>query len=149
MARTKTALRAPFALPSKYRLEIDSIDAEHSLLIDILNESLSGFDANGRAEFPDFEKYFRRLWQEMSTHFRHEEAEMKELQYPALLSHQHHHADVMSRLATVRDSAASRGYVDRATIEEIFENILADMLRADLGFKDFLSRKVLLQASTL
>lgn len=133
--------RVRFTLPDACRFEIENIDTEHSLLIDILNESLSEFDRNDRAAFPDFEKHFGRLWQEMSTHFRHEEAEMEELQYPALLSHKNHHADVMSRLAAVRDSAASRGYVDRATIEEIFENILGDMFRADLGFKDFLSQK--------
>ena len=130
-----------FKLPAEYRTEIENIDTEHSLLIDILNESLSSFDRSDRVPFPNFDKYFGRLWQEMNTHFSHEEAEMKQVSYPAFLSHRQHHADVMARLASVRDSAASQGYVDLSTVENVFENILGDMLRADLGFKNFLCEK--------
>lgn len=133
-----------FSLPDEYRMEIENIDAEHSLLIDVLNESLSSFDRNDRVKFSDFDRYFRRLWQEMNTHFWNEEAEMEQLHYPAFLSHKEHHADVMIRLASVRDHAAAQGYVDRSTVEEIFENILGDMLRADLRFKNFLAQKVAL-----
>ena len=136
--KKKTLQRREFALPDACRLDFKNIDAEHTVLINILNESLSAFDSGDRVTVAEFEKYFRRLWQEMAAHFRHEEAEMEQVQYPQCLAHKHHHADVLSRLASVRDRAASAGYVDRHTVEDIFDTILDDMLRADLGFKTFL-----------
>jgi hemerythrin-like metal-binding protein len=139
--KKNTAPRREFSLPDACRLGFKNIDAEHTVLINILNESLSAFDAGDRVAVAEFEKYFRRLWQEMAAHFRHEEAEMQEVKYPELLAHKHHHADVLSRLASVRDHAAEAGYVDRHTVEDIFDTILDDMLRADLGFKTFLYRQ--------
>jgi hemerythrin-like metal-binding protein len=136
--KKKTQSHARFALPEACRLDFKNIDAEHTVLINILNESLSAFDAGDQVAVAEFEKYFRRLWQEMAAHFRHEEAEMEQVQYPQCLAHKHHHADVLSRLASVRDHAAEAGYVDRHTVEDIFDTILDDMLRADLGFKTFL-----------
>ncbi len=143
---TRNKIPSPqrFKLPDECLIKFDNIDAEHSTLIDILNGCLSGFGQNKKIALPDFDKCFRRLWQEMSTHFQHEEAEMKQVQYPELLGHKHHHAEVISRLASIRDNTASCGYVDRSFIEEIFDTIVDDMLRADLSFKNFLQQKGIL-----
>ncbi len=128
-----------FVLPDSCALPCAEIQAEHELLVGIINR---GRDALRLAPKPD-PQLFHALLQELLAasvaHFAHEEAIMEKSGYPDLASHRAHHANCVRRLEQTGDMLLT-GEIEpgRFFLDELFDLVLDDIIRADGGFKAFI-----------
>jgi hemerythrin len=81
----------------------------------------------------------------MQAHFSHEEHEMAGLGYGDLPQHKAHHGRCVGRLDAIRRSAADNRIMNKKVLDEVFDMILDDIIRADSGFKSFLYARGILR----
>ena len=128
-----------YALPDSTALPCPDLQAEHEALVSILNKAR---DILISGKNPDKE-LFLTLLEELRTtavaHFSHEEAIMAKYGYADLAIHSIHHAHCVLRLSQIGDTLLA-GEIEpgRALLDELFDMILDDVIRADSGFKAFL-----------
>ena len=85
------------------------------------------------------------LRQSLKTHFAHEEREMAHLDYPDLAQHKVHHLRCFQRFDEACDAVASQQIkMDKDFLDELFDMIIGDIIRADSAFKSFLEGRDLL-----
>ena len=129
-----------YELPTSLSIPYGDIDEEHRGLIDTLNQAFLALSA---ADAPaGISPYLATLQERLAAHFRHEEQEMEKLKYPNLLPHAAHHLGCLRRLDDIRDAvAAGEKSADHALLDELFDLMLDDIIRADSAFKSFLQSR--------
>ena len=128
-----------YVLPESTALPCPALQAEHEALVDILNKAR---DALRDGQNPDIE-LFLSLLEELRkaavAHFAHEEEVMAKHGYADLANHSIHHAHCVVRLSQIGDMLlAGKIKPGRTFLDELFDMILDDVIRADSGFKAFL-----------
>jgi hemerythrin-like metal-binding protein len=128
-----------FILPESCSVPNEEIQAEHELLVSIVNK---GRDILRSAPNPDpnlFHLLLEELRMAATAHFAHEEAIMGGCGYPDLANHRAHHANCLTRLKQITDMLlAGEVTPSRFFLDELFDLILDDIIRADSGFKAFI-----------
>lgn len=130
-----------FKIPGAFKISYDGIDAEHEALVDIVNSCL---DQCIDGKLQDFGPLINTLLGCMEDHFHNEEEHMQSVGYSGLEWHQIHHADCCDRLRTVIEGCHLRGFADANAINNLFDDIIHDVARADLKFREFLEDKGLI-----
>jgi hemerythrin-like metal-binding protein len=135
--RMGDSMHNAYAIPQSLSIDYDDINAEHEELVSILNTALELVRTTAGVGAHALDGPLTRLRAALGDHFEHEEREMAELKYDDLDRHKAHHALCAARLDEIcRSFATTR--VDKAALDEIFDMILDDIIRADSGFKSFL-----------
>jgi len=125
----------PFSLPEAFNIEFDGIDAEHQMMVAILNDFARRIDVGGGG---DFEAGFADLIRCMTDHFANEEAYMEQFGYPGLDWHREHHLECVAACQGLLDDCRGAGTLKPETIQACFHQIVTDIARSDLKFKEFL-----------
>lgn len=128
-----------YFLPDSTRLPHPDLQAEHEVLVGILNQTLGIIRSGQNPDMELFLSLLEKLRKATVAHFAHEEEVMARQGYPDLANHSIHHAHCVVRLGQIGDALLS-GKVKpgRALLDELFDMILDDVIRADSGFKAFL-----------
>lgn len=82
--------------PAKLALQVDSMDAEHRRLIELMNRLQQLFSDNAPAA--DQGKAFAALADFTQRHFQHEEAYMESVGYPGIAVHKGVHRNLMEKV---------------------------------------------------
>lgn len=125
-------------LPDAALVQHAHIDDDHRELIDILNGMLQQADGRGMLVGAVFGDGLRALIARTERHFRDEEAEMAAAVYPELAAHQAVHAAALAHFADTLRGTAGQTEADASAVYNLFNIVLDDLLRADLGFKSHL-----------
>ena len=126
-----------YSLPEKCWMPCPQIQAEHEALIALLNSARAAFAAGSATEpFLSFLEELRRM---LSAHFAHEEQIMASHDFPELADHSLHHDFCRARLDQVGDLLL-KGQLkpNRFLLDELYDLIVDDVIRADGPFKSFL-----------
>lgn len=128
-----------YVLPDSIALPCPELQAEHEALVGILNK---GRETLRSGQTPTLEAYLsllEELRKATVAHFAHEEEIMAKQGYADLANHNIHHAHCVVRLSQTSDMLlANKIRPGRALLDELFDMILDDVIRADSGFKAFL-----------
>jgi len=132
-----------YELSDSLSIPYDSVDAEHGRLVVLLNEALQVAET-----VPDNQHAvggpLDALSKAMSAHFAHEELEMETLGYAELAQHKVHHMHCITRFGAIRESIGANG-ANKATLDQVFDLLIEDIIRADSGFKTFLYARGLIR----
>jgi hemerythrin len=123
-----------------YRVGIPLIDAEHLHLFKLINEF------HDRYRSGDMHRQIllvlNRLVEYAEEHFQHEEALMREIEYPRLERQQDLHAKLYSSIFTLNEKLSLDGArADAETLRFLKHWILGHILEEDMDIGDFLRRK--------
>jgi len=133
-----------YEIPASVSIPYDGIDAEHANLVGLLNVMLRAVQTGQTLEGEALKTHLTALSEATLGHFDHEEQEMAGLGFDGLAQHKAHHVRCVSRLDTVSHAIRSNNALIQDELEEIFDIIVEDAIRADLGFKSFLYKKGIL-----
>jgi len=125
-----------YALPESLSIPYDDVDAEHAGLIVLLNQALHVAETiqdNRKAMGGPLDA----LSKAMLVHFAHEEQEMETLGYAELAQHRLHHNHCVTKLGAIRESIGVNG-ANKAIVDQVFDLLIDDIIRADSAFKSFL-----------
>lgn len=115
------------------------VDSEHQDLVDCLNALALLLEPQqdiGGNSVPSLLMAFRKS---LAAHFLHEEQVMADLGYPELAAHKRSHALCSARFNAIFQTVARNEIeLSEKLLDEIFDIIISDTIRADLGFKSFL-----------
>lgn len=93
-------------MPQTYSLGIDIVDKEHSMLFNILSELQSAIKED--MPFNEQKILTMRIVDKLTlytiTHLEHEEAMLKEIGYPGLISHCDIHSKLKTKLENIGNS---------------------------------------------
>ena len=126
----------PFALPTSFFLHFDDIDPQHIALVEQINLCVSKLE-DGILE--NFEPLFAEFLRQMAAHFEHEEGHMLDLGYSGLDWHRHHHAECLERVHRLILDIREQGYAGIRELRICFDDIIYDIVHADLKFGEFLA----------
>ena|SRR5579871_3593121 len=130
---------ALYTLPAGSGLTSPELQAEHQGLIDILNRGLETVRTIPEPNTELFLSVLEDLRGRLSAHFAHEEQVMAQCRFPELAAHSLHHDLCAARLDRLGDLLLSgRLRPNRFLLDELFDMILDDVIRADGAFKSFL-----------
>lgn len=129
----------PFHLPESAYFHYGAIDDEHLELIEVLNDTISEFGADGRITGKRFAEHIDRLLRQLVLHFASEEKLMADFGYGALTEHRAHHAAILDVLTHMHSDALSHEFVGKEVVFDAFEQIINDLLKEDLAFKSMLA----------
>ncbi len=128
-----------YVLPDSTMLPCAGLQAEHEALVGILNKARDALNSGPNPSVELFLTLLEKLRKAAMAHFAHEEEVMAMRGYADLANHSIHHAHCVLRLSQISDmllaGAISPG---RHLLDELFDMILDDVIRADSGFKAFL-----------
>jgi hemerythrin-like metal-binding protein len=127
-----------YEIPVSLSIDFDAINAEHEKLVSILNEALKNIRTEENRSVGAVDEPLAALSAAMQAHFNHEEQEMASLGYGDLPQHKAHHARCVARLDATRRSASDNRIMNKQVLDDVFDMILDDIIRADSGFKSFL-----------
>jgi hemerythrin-like metal-binding protein len=128
-----------YQIPASLLIGYGDIDAEHQGLLDLLNVALRLMQTMTDPPPSSFYPLLEKLRERLTWHFRHEEREMAQLNYPELAQHRLHHAHCVQRLDEICDAVVSgQKKVDRDFLDDLYDMILDDIIRADGGLKSFI-----------
>jgi len=131
-----------YELPPALSIAYGDIDKEHGELIDTLNGALRMFQCVENPSANNFRPFLQRMRDDMKRHFLHEEAEMARLDYPLLEELRRHHARCARRLDEICGAVfTGRRIIDRDLLDDLFDIIMDDVIRADADLKSFLSAR--------
>ena len=131
-----------YELPPALSIAYGDIDKEHGELIDTLNGALRMFQCAQNPSADNFRPFLQRMRDDLKRHFLHEEAEMAELNYPSLAEHRLHHARCATRLDEICGTVfTGRRIVDKDLLDDLFDIVMDDVIRADSDLKSFLSAR--------
>jgi hemerythrin-like metal-binding protein len=134
-----------YEIPVSLSIDFDAVNAEHEKLVSILNEALKIIRTEEDRSVGAVEKSLAALSAAMQAHFNHEEQEMASLGYGDLPQHKAHHARCVAKLDATCRSAADNQIMNKTLLDEVFDIILDDVIRADSGFKSFLYARGILR----
>ena len=134
-----------YEIPASLSIDFDAINAEHENLVSILNEALTKIRAEEDRRVDTVDESLEALSAAMQAHFNHEEQEMASLGYGDLPLHKAQHARCIARLDATRRSAADNRIMNKQVLDDVFDMILDDVIRADSGFKSFLYARGILR----
>ena len=128
-----------YTLPASCDLPLPELQEEHQALIDILNEGLETVRCVPDPSTEIFLSLLEDLRRLLSVHFAHEERVMAQYHFPHLVPHGLHHDLCAARLDRVSDLLlAGQLKPNRFLLDELFDMIVDDVVRADGEFKTFL-----------
>jgi hemerythrin-like metal-binding protein len=131
-----------YFVPPALSISHKGIDSEHAGLVEILNAARRALQSNLDDGNQLAGKLLSDLHKALQNHFRHEEQAMADLKYPDLIQHKISHANCMARLnAILHEATSCTTKVTLTLLDELFDIIIADIIRADSGFKSFLGAK--------
>jgi hemerythrin-like metal-binding protein len=133
-----------YEIPASLSIDFDSINAEHEKLVSVLNDALRLIRTEQGSAAGIIDESLTDLSAAMQAHFNHEEGEMAGLGYGDLPQHKVSHARCLARLNAIRQSVGNRG-VNKNVLDQVFDMILDDIIRADSGFKSFLYARGILR----
>jgi hemerythrin-like metal-binding protein len=134
-----------YAIPQSLSIPYKGIDADHDVLVGILNSVLQVMQSKQPDDRCSVATLLVDLRVFLINHFRNEELEMADLEYPDLAQHKISHARFAARLNDIcNDVIVHKTTMSRELLDEIFDIIVSDVIRADSGFKSFLYRKNIL-----
>lgn len=123
-----------------YRVGVSTIDSEHRYLIGLINEFYDAH-ASGRTA-KQILGVLTRLVAYAEEHFQHEEALMKQTDYPRLAHQQKEHEILYSSIYALNEKLARNGVqVDIETLRFLKRWLIDHILKDDLDIGDFLRRK--------
>ena len=132
-------LPRPFILPHAALFGFKNIDREHQDLVDIVNGAIEDFHRLEHREAAHFANWISRLRERMVHHFAYEEREMRDAGFEGVAAHITHHTQLIVRLNQMLADIGHTAIVDLEAMFELFAQVMDDILRADLPFKDFLA----------
>jgi hemerythrin-like metal-binding protein len=131
-----------YSISESLSIAYDDIDVEHGRLIALLNGMLvvtkDGQPQSARAS----KRRLDELSEAMTAHFDHEEREMASVAYSHLAQHKEHHLGCVAKFNAIRDSMTT---IEKPILDQIFDLVIDDIIRADSGFKSFLYAKDLIR----
>ena len=128
-----------YELPASLLIPYAVVDAEHQALIELLNPALQAIQSARTPEAQMLYPFLESLREALTHHFAHEEQEMAKLKYPELAQHKVHHAKCVVRLDEICDAVTTgEKKPDKHLLDELYDMIIDDIIRADSGFKSFL-----------
>lgn len=128
-----------YFLPNSTTLPCPDLQAEHEALVGILNQAQDILRSGQNQDIEPFLSLLEKLRKATVAHFAHEEEIMARRGYTDLASHSIHHAHCVVRLSQIGDALlAGKIKPGRALLDELFDMILDDVIRADSGLKTFL-----------
>ena len=128
-----------YAVPLSLSIPYKDIDTEHEGLIELLNAIARAFRLKQSDKDHSVKQLLAKLREALMLHFRHEEQEMAFLKFPNLAQHRIHHEHCATRLnEIIHDATTGQKAIDRALLDDFFDVIIDDIVRADSGFKSFL-----------
>jgi hemerythrin-like metal-binding protein len=128
-----------YTLPASCELPVPELQAEHQALIDILNRGLETIRNIPDPSAELFLSLLEDLRQLLGVHFAHEEQAMARYNFPHLAPHSLHHDLCAARLDRLGDLLlAGQLKPNRFLLDELFDMLLDDVIRADGEFKTFL-----------
>ena len=131
-----------YSISASLSIAYDDIDAEHGRLVTLLNEALDLMQAGQLQTARASKRRLDALSEAMTAHFAHEEREMAGLAYSQLVQHKEHHVGCVAKFNALRDSTPR---IEKALLDQIFDLIIGDIIRADSGFKSFLYARGLIR----
>jgi hemerythrin-like metal-binding protein len=144
--RMEDSMNDLYAIPESLSIDYDGINAEHEALVGILNSALELVRTTAGIEARALDRPLARLREALGIHFAHEEQEMADLGYDDLDRHKTHHVQCAARFDEIcRSLAAANETVDKNALDQVFDMILDDIIRADSGFKSFLYARNILR----
>lgn len=133
-----------YVLPVITVLPRTDLQAEHEVLVGILNKGRDILQSGQDLDVEAFLSLLEELRKALVAHFAHEEEIMAKQGYADLANHSIHHAHCVVRLSQTSDMLlAGKIKPGRILLDELFDMILDDVIRADSGFKTFLDEKML------
>ena len=124
-----------YFLPTAFQLGIQEVDDQHHALVDLTNVCADLIEAGQEKDAcPPLTKFMRLL----EHHFREEEAMMERSGYPGLDWHRAHHDDALQMTQKIFDVCRDKKQVTAADIADLFNNVVMDIVRADLKFAEYL-----------
>ncbi len=125
-------------ITQSFKIEVETIDADHRRLVEIINEITDAID-DGRAGecaelVPNFIEFSRQ-------HFEREEALLAKHDYPLAEKHREHHDDLdvkMENIAALAKRAGDSPPAAQALRKELVFILMDDVINEDLAFKSFL-----------
>lgn len=130
-----------YALPDAFRISFANIDEEHDHIVEIVNRL---GDICERGTPSEFEDEFKEFLVSLDRHFANEEKYMRDLGYPGLDWHVTHHAESADKARRIFQRCMRDGSIDDAVVRTLFSEIVHDVARADLKFREFLEGKDLI-----
>ena len=128
-----------YTLPANCQLPLPELQAEHEALVDILNQGLETIRSDSDPSAEPFLSLLEKLRRVFGAHIAHEEQVMARLRFPHLGPHSLHHDFCMARLGRLSDMLlAGQLKPNRLMLDELFDMIVDDVIRADGDFKTFL-----------
>ena len=128
-----------YTLPLNCTLPEPELQAEHEALIDILNQGLKTIATISEPSAELFLTLLEDLRRLLGVHFAHEEQVMAKRGFPNLAPHALHHDLCVARLERLGDMLLEgRLKPNKFLLDELFDMILDDVIRADGDFKSFL-----------
>lgn len=124
-----------FSLPDVFKIDFDGIDAEHEAMVDILNDFAKDIE---KSLVTDFEAALGKLIASMKGHFQNEEAYMKQYGYPGLDWHHEHHNECIEACEKLIRECRQAGQASIDVVRNCFHQVVFDVARADLKFREFL-----------
>jgi hemerythrin len=128
-------------------LHIEDLDGEHRQLVELLNRIAERFgifaprDAVGAKAQGEAEIYsmLKQLGEEVRHHFRHEEALMKESDFPEYDSHRYEHCILLAEYADLLRQVDHNGmgYLDFQTLTALKTWLIGHMVGVDRAFGDY------------
>ena len=118
----------------------EEIDRDHQSLIDIVNE----IEAAIRCGTGTNQRLLNSLVETVDSHFRSEEAILRNISYPDSRRHAQYHADSFARAAALRDACEVAS--DNRDWEESFRElrglVINEIVMDDIEFKGYLQNKM-------
>lgn len=132
----------PYRLPDSFLIHYNGIDQEHMHLVDLINECsemiVSGSHDAFCAKLDSVVACMRK-------HFTHEESKMRDLGYHGLDWHTEHHKEAVTHTERLLANARRDGDKDHKILHALFNDIVSDVARADLKFREFLEGEGLVE----
>lgn len=130
-----------YRLPDTFQIHYDGIDREHNRLVEIINDC-SAIILDGSRDV--LCNRLTDLVVTMHEHFANEEAHMRQLGYNGLDWHAEHHREAVAHTEQLLQRARTGDIEDQSLLHALFNDIVNDVARADLKFRDFLEAEGLI-----
>ncbi len=123
----------------RYNIDYKEIDAQHKVLLDLLNELIDLAGGSGNPEL--ITSIFHRLFEYVVTHFSTEEKYMKTCRYPHLVSHEAEHASFIQRMLELNSTFNPEDpNLLNETLEFIKNWYIDHIMKSDLDYAPCLKR---------
>ena len=119
------------------RLGIESLDADHARLVDIIAELNTLYESGG--EHGEAVRLIVSLFAESGAHFGREEEEMERTSYPLAAAHREEHGNLVEALRSIAaEFEAKRTALDGTLVQDLWEWLNHHMTSTDRAFAEYL-----------